>query len=355
MVERRYVAAVEILLYVAFAVVGSLLVVKGSSLLESSAEHLSLNYGLPPVVHGAVVVAIGSSFPELSSVVISALRGNFELGISVVIGSAIFNILVIPGLSGIFSPSGMKTDKELIYKDAQFYLLATAVFVLVLSVALIYNNVPDGEGGGRFIGELTRPLALIPVALYGLYFFIQKMEVDDFEVPERPEGINVAKEWGRLALSLLLVVIGVDGLVQAAEFFGEETGIPSFVWGITVIAAVTSVPDALISINLARKGEGVVSLANVLGSNSFDLLIAVPAGVLIAGTLSFQFDIAMPLVVFLGLATVLLFVQIRTGLVLSKRESISLLALYVVFIVWMILEQVDVTSLLPEEIPAPAE
>jgi len=346
---------VEILLYVAFAVVGSLLVVKGSGLLESSAEHLSLNYGLPPVVHGAVVVAIGSSFPELSSVVISALRGNFELGISVVIGSAIFNILVIPGLSGLFSPNGMKTDKELIYKDAQFYMLATAVFVLVLALALIYNNVPAAEGGGRFIGEMTRPLALIPVALYALYIFIQKMEVSDYDVPEKPEGINVGKQWGLLALSLVLVVIGVDGLVQAAEFFGEETGIPSFVWGITVIAAVTSVPDALISINLARKGEGVVSLANVLGSNSFDLLIAVPAGVLIAGTLAFQFDIAMPLVVFLGLSTVLLFIQIRTGLVLSKPESVSLLVLYGVFIVWMVLEQVDVMSLLPDEVQGPAE
>jgi len=120
-------------------------------------------------------------------------------------------------------------------------------------------------------------------------------------------------------------------------------------WMIPFLGLLGYQPD------LARKGEGVVSLANVLGSNSFDLLIAVPAGVLIAGTLAFQFDIAMPLVVFLGLATVLLFVQIRTGLVLSKPESISLLVLYGVFIVWMILEQVDVMSILPEEVPGPAE
>lgn len=348
-----------ILFWVVAAVIGSLIVLRGSSLLESSAEHLSLHYGLPPVVHGAMVVAIGSSFPELSSTVLATLvHGEFELGLSVVIGSAIFNILVIPGLSGIMSPNGMKLDKELVYKDAQFYMLSVAVFVLVLAFALIYNDTASNavsSVGNSLSGEMTRPFALIPLALYGLYVFVQSQEVADYEQEEAPEGIVVGKEWGRLLLSLVLVVAGVEALVRSALFFADETGIPPFVWGITVIAAVTSIPDALISINLARKDQGVVSLSNVLGSNIFDLLVAVPAGVLIAGSVAFQFDIAMPLVVFLGLATVLLFVQIRTGLVLTKRESWVLLSLYVVFIAWMILEQADVLGILPEELPDPVE
>ncbi|MFK7918615.1 MAG: sodium:calcium antiporter [Ilumatobacter sp.] len=346
-----------ILFWVAAAVIGSVIVLRGSSLLESSAEHLSLHYGLPPVVHGAMVVAIGSSFPELSSTVLATLvHGEFELGLSVVIGSAIFNILVIPGLSGAMSPNGMKTDREVVYKDAQFYMLSVAVFVLVLAFALIYNR--DGASevvGDSLSGEMTRWFALIPLALYGLYVFLQSQEVADYEQGERPTGISAGKEWGRLALSLVLVVAGVEALVRAALFFADETGIPPFVWGITVIAAVTSVPDALISINLARKSEGVVSLSNVLGSNIFDLLVAVPVGVLIAGSVAFQFDIAMPLVVFLGLSTVVMFIQIRTGLILSKRESYVLLGLYVVFIAWMILEQVDVLGILPEEAPDLAE
>ncbi len=352
----RYVLTVDILLWIVAAVVGSAIVLRGSSLLESSAEHLSLHYGLPPVVHGAIVVAIGSSFPELSSTVLATLvHGEFELGLSVVIGSAIFNILVIPGLSGMLSPRGMITDKEVVYKDAQFYMLSTAVFVLTLALALIYNGGSENPVGGQFAGEISRPLAVIPIALYGLYIFIQKQEVSDFQPGDRPEGIRVGREWSRLALSLVLVVIGVEALVRAALFFGDETGIPPFVWGITVIAAVTSVPDALISINLARKDEGVVSLSNVLGSNIFDLLVAVPVGVLIAGSVAFQFDIALPLVVFLGIATVLLFVQIRTHMVLSKRESALLLGLYAVFIVWMVLEQADVMSILPDEVPEAVE
>jgi cation:H+ antiporter len=342
----------DILIWIAIAAVGSVVVFRGSDLLESSAEHLSLHYGLPPVVHGAMVVAIGSSFPELSSTVLATLvHGEFELGLSVVIGSAIFNILVIPGLSGALSPGGMVTNREVVYKDAQFYMLAVAVFVLVLALALIYGDSgPVQSVGGSLSGELNRPLVLIPIALYGLYVFIQAQEVSDHEAGEPPAGIRIGREWGRLVLSLVLVVAGVEGLVRAALFFGEETGIPPFVWGITVIAAVTSVPDALISINLARKSEGVVSLSNVLGSNIFDLLIAVPAGVLIAGTVAFQFDIAMPLVAFLAIATVVLFIQVRTGVVLSRRESYVLLGLYALFILWMVLEQAGVMSVLPDPV-----
>lgn len=319
---------------------------KGSDLLESSAEHLSLHYGLPPVVHGAMVVAIGSSFPELSSTVLATLlHGEFELGLSVVVGSAIFNILMIPGLSAVLAEDGVSSDKELVYKDAQFYLIAVAVFVLTFSFAFIYN--PDPASGGALVGTIGRPLALIPLALYGLYVFIQYQEVGDYQEEEPPAGLAVAREWGKLAISLVLVVVGVEALVRAALFFGDLTGIPPFVWGITVIAAVTSVPDALISIRLAKRGEGVVSMSNVLGSNIFDLLVAVPVGVLIAGAVVFEFGVAVPLVGFLTLATIILFTQLRTGLRLSPREGWVLNGTYGVFILWMVLEQVGVTALLP--------
>lgn len=335
-----------VVVWLVAAVVGSVVVWKGSDLLESSAEHLSLHYGLPPVVHGAMVVAIGSSFPELSSTVLATLlHGEFELGLSVVVGSAIFNILMIPGLSAVLADDGVSADKELVYKDAQFYLISVAVFVLTFSFAFIYNPTPDA--GGALIGEIDRPLALIPIALYALYVFIQSQEVGDFVEEEPPPDLALGREWGKLALSLVLVVIGVELLVQAALFFGDLTGIPSFVWGITIIAAVTSVPDALISIRLAKRGEGVVSMSNVLGSNIFDLLVAVPVGVLIAGTVAFEFGVAVPLVGFLTLATIILFTQLRTGLRLTSTEGWVLNGTYGVFILWMVLEQVGVTGLLP--------
>ena len=143
---------------------------------------------------------------------------------------------------------------------------------------------------------------------------------------------------------MVLIVGGVEGLVRAAIGFGEYFDTPSFLWGLTVIAAGTSLPDAYVSVKVARRNEGVVSLANVLGSNIFDLLVAVPVGILIAGSAPIDFKVAAPMMGFLTLATILLFTMMRTGLSLRKSECWSLLGLYAIFIIWMVLETLEITS-----------
>ncbi|MDY6779230.1 MAG: sodium:calcium antiporter, partial [Halobacteria archaeon] len=112
--------------HVAVVGVTTLMIWFGSAWLESSAEHLSAYYGLPAVVQGSVVVAVGSSFPELMSVVITALGGSFGLGVGAIVGSAIFNILVIPALSGIATEDALDANRTIVYKEAQFYMLAVS-------------------------------------------------------------------------------------------------------------------------------------------------------------------------------------------------------------------------------------
>jgi cation:H+ antiporter len=113
-----------------------------------------------------------------------------------------------------------------------------------------------------------------------------------------------------------------------------------------VIAAATSLPDAFVSVRAARRGEGVISIANVLGSNIFDLLIAIPIGVLIAGASPINFAIAAPMMGVLTFATIVLFAMLRTKLELTRAESSILLALYAVFIGWMALETFGITHIL---------
>ncbi|MGK7396749.1 MAG: sodium:calcium antiporter [Candidatus Cyclobacteriaceae bacterium M3_2C_046] len=335
----------DLLIYLIVIVIGSVLIWKGSDILESSARKLSLYYGLPTVVHGAIVVAIGSSFPELSSTVLATLlHGDFELGLSAVIGSAIFNILVIPGLSGLAAKKQLKAEKNLVYRDAQFYIISIAVLLITFSFAVIYFPASDQQLQGSF----TRILALVPLALYGLYLFIQYQEVIEERQKEKPPGIKPGKNWLWLLLSLALVVAGVEGLVRSAIFLGEFFNTPTFIWGISVIAAVTSMPDAFISIRMARNDEGISSLSNVLGSNIFDLLVAVPVGVLIAGSTLVDFAIAAPLMGVLTFATILLFTTLRTKLILSKIESWTLLVAYMIFIAWIIFESLDLINLLPQ-------
>jgi cation:H+ antiporter len=332
-----------ILEYVVLAVVGTAIIWKASGLLERAAERLSVYYGLPAVVQGAIVVAVGSSFPELSSAVISTwVHGEFDLGVSAIVGSAVFNLLVIPALSGIFA-DGVDADRTLVYKEAQFYMISVSVLVITFALAVIYNPVE----GTRLGGSVTRPLALIPVAFYAVYVFTQYQDTMDSDLAEETTDVNPLKEWALLAVSLVLIAGAVEGLVHAALGFGEVFDTPNFIWGLTVIAAGTSLPDTLVSVRAAKDDEGVTSLANVLGSNVFDLLVAVPAGVLVAGTAAIDFAVAVPLMGFLTVATVVVFGFLRTELALSTTEAYALLAFYCLFLVWMVLETMDVTHLVP--------
>ena len=118
--------------------------------------------------------------------------------------------------------------------------------------------------------------------------------------------------------------------------------------GVTIAAGATSLPDALVSLRAARDGRGVASLANVLGSNTFDLLVAIPVGVLIVGPTPINFSMAVPMFGVLTLATILLFTVLRTGLALSTVESYALLGSYIAFVAWVVLETVsDVVDYLP--------
>ena len=342
----------DVLIWTLVAVVSTAIVWRGSGLLERASERLAAYYRLPDIVQGAVVVAVGSSFPELSTTVISTLvHGEFELGVAAIVGSALFNILVIPALSGLVSREPLQANRDLVYKEAQFYMIAVAVLTLTFSFAIIYQPLPSTDGAIR--GELTRPLALLPVALYGLYLFVQYQDTLDHEGDDDTRDIHPAREWGLLALSLVVIVIGVEGLVRAAINFGDIFGTPSFLWGITVVAAGTSIPDAFVSIRAARHGRGITSIANVLGSNTFDLLVCIPAGVLIAGTAAINFSIAAPMMAALTAATVVLFLMMRTRMILSRRECVALLVIYVVFLVWIGAETFGVLDWVPSLPPAP--
>lgn len=331
------------LFYVGLAAVSTLIVWKSSDLLESTSEKLAAYYGLPTIVQGAVIAAIGSSFPELSSTVLSVIiHGNFELGVGAIVGSAIFNILVIPAVSVIGSGDSMNSNRDLVYKEAQFYMLSIAVLLLTFSMAVIYNPVT----GGGLKGNVTRALAIIPVLVYGLYIFIQYEDTQDGSKTQE-EDVSVFKQWGLLAVSLLFIVIGVEGLVRSAIELGNIFNTPSFLWGLTVVAAGTSLPDTFVSYKAARKDEGVKSIANVLGSNVFDLLIAIPAGVLLAGATTINYAVAVPMFGFLTLSTIILFTALRTDLELHRREAYFLLIVYAVFLSWIVTETVVLTNMIP--------
>lgn len=324
--------------FLALAVIGTGIVWVGSDLLEGAADRLAVYYGLPLIVQGALLAAIGSSMPELMTAILAPLvHGEFELGVSVIIGSAIFNILVIPALATLSTPDGLSATRELVYKEAQFYLIAVSVFLLVLSLAVIYE--PTDDMG--ITGELTPLLALLPIALYALYIFLQYLDMTEHVPTRDPAGIRPIREWARFLGGFVLILIGVEGLLRAAIGIGDTLGTPSFLWGLTVVAVATSLPDAFVSIRAAERDRSVTSIANVFGSNVFDLLVAVPAGVLVVGGTLINFGRLAPLIGVLVVATIALFTTLRTNFALSRREAWFLLLVYGAFLVWVLLESVS--------------
>jgi cation:H+ antiporter len=327
-----------LLVSLALVVVATLVIWKGSMYFERAAERLSKHYRLPVAVHGAIVVAVGSSFPEISSIVISTVvHDEFSLGVGAIVGSAIFNLLVIPALSALASER-LQATRDIVHKDAQFYVISVLILFIVFALGATY--VP---GGTNEAAILTPALAMLPLATYGIYVFLHQQDASDYVATETIE-VRPGREWGVLAVALVVIAVGVEGIVRAALSLGEIFDTPSFLWGLTVIAAGTSLPDAFVSIRAARNDEDVTSLTNVLGSNIFNLLVAIPVGVLLAGSATINFLAAIPTMGFLALATLVFVVFSRTDLELTNLEAYGFLGLYVLFLLWMTLESIGIVE-----------
>lgn len=332
----------QLLILVAIALLSAVAVWRSSVALEESSDRLCTYYRLPALVQGSLVAAMASSLPELASAVFSTLlHDEFELGVSVVVGSAIFNILVIPAVSGLAGK--LEVGLGVIYRDAQFYVISIAALLIAFSLAVIYHPV----AGERLVGEMGRLIALLPLAVYGLYLFLQVEDTADHRDADRDvETGRPGRQWMRLLASVAVVLAAVEGLIWTAVSLGEHFGTPSFLWGVTIVAAATSAPDAVISYRSAREDRPVVSVGNVLGSNIFDLLVVIPVAVLLAGTVRVDYAVSAPLMGTLTLATVVLFTMLRAGMRLGRSESVALLAAYLAFVVWMVLETAGLTSVL---------
>ena len=306
----------------------------GAGRFELSANRLSRHYDVPPIVQGAVIVAVGSSLPELLTAILApVVHGDFELGMAAIVGSAIFNILVIPALATLAAGGSLRASRDLVYREAYFYIVAVGVFIFTLVLAVWYYPLSSGSTDGM----LTPLLAFIPLSLYGLYLVLQYRAVREDTAHRTPISITPWKEWLKLGGGFFLILIGVEGLLRTAIGFGAYFETPTFLWGLTLIAAATSLPDAFVSIRAAGANRSVTSIANVFGSNTFDLLVAVPAGVLAVGGTTVAVGALSPILLVLVIATFVLFAILRTDFAIQRLEAYILLLVYLLFLAGVVL------------------
>jgi len=349
--SARQLPTMTIIFVLGGTVLGTAILWLACGRLEKSAHQLSLHYGIPEVVQGSVLLAISSSVPELAVALLAfPVHNDFELGMSAIVGSAIYNILVIPAFSVFARKAPLRANSELVYREAQFYLVSVAALMVVLSLSVIYggNGLPIAENAEGIIeGEFTPLLAVMPMILYGLYLFMQFEEVKDArKTTPRHEGINPVKEWAALAVTIAMILVGVEILLQVALTLADALQTPTFLWGMTVVAAATSLPDTFISVRASMSGRTQSSLSNVLGSNVFDLLVAVPFAVIITGAVTVNFTQIVPMMMFLMVATIVMLALMRRDWELTINEAWIMMLLYLSFGVWMALEAFGVTNTL---------
>ena len=283
---------------------------------------------LPRSVKGVTFDAISSSFPELMIALYSVLFFHrFEVGIGTIAGSALFNLLIIPGVCVLVSPVVFKVSKEIIHRDAMFYIIA--VFTLLIS--LVYFPV----------WGIMIPLIFIAGYLWYIKVILNHTKKHQLKVKQSKSAKKIVIKKELLILFFNLIVIGITTyfLTEAAINFSEAIGIPVIVIAFTVIAAGTSLPDMTISVFNAKKGDVDDAASNVFGSNIFDIFIGLglPAllMVIFTGRLEILFNNLEIIFGLLG-ATILVLYFLAENHTLHKKEAWAMILMYFIFLGYVV-------------------
>lgn len=276
------------------------------------------HFGLPRSVKGATFDAISSSLPELLVALFSVISFHkFEVGLGTVVGSALFNLLIIPGLAVLVAPVAFKVSKKVVSREAVFYIIA----VVALIVALIITQT----------WGLIIPLALL--GLYVVYVYLLARDVSEHKKKAHH------KQLLKRPFVEVSILIFTAGIIALASYFLTEHAIllsnflhiHPFIIAFTVVAAATSVPDTVISVLNARKGDIDDATSNVFGSNIFDILVGLSIPLIIAyfilGPTTILFS-RMELLGLLLVATLFVYVVIKRKYELTKTHAWIFLASY---------------------------
>jgi cation:H+ antiporter len=309
---------------VLFFILGLLLLVLGAEGLVRGASRIAAALGISPLVIGLTVVAFGTSAPELAVSVKAALADQAEIALGNVIGSNIFNVLFILGLSSLIIP--LVVAQKLVRFDVPL--------MIVLSVAVFLLSLDGGIGLTDGVLLVAGLLLYVGLLLRGARK--EKLVADDEFAKEYGTGIRTPAQWlmnGALVIGgLVLLVIGSRLFTDSAVAFASMLGVSELIIGLTLVAAGTSLPELVTSVIAAIRGERDIAVGNVVGSNIFNIMgvlgiagILSPAGIEISASL-LVFD--LPVMVAVAVACLPIFF---TGSGISRLEGSLLLAYYIAY------------------------
>lgn len=258
-----------------YLIAGLALLVAGAEVLVRGAARLAARFGIPPLVIGLTVVAFGTSAPEMAVSVQSASNGQGDIAVGNALGSNIFNVLMILGLSALVIP--LTVSRQLIRLDVPL-MIGASLLAWLLAIDQHYGRL---DGLLLFAGIVAYTAFQVRSGLNAK----ANGESNEFEEEYggRPEGhLALLGHLGFVVLGLALLVWGSDLLVDAAVTLARALGLSELVIGLTIIAAGTSLPELATSVMAAFKGERDIAVGNIVGSNIFNLLAVLGLASLVA-------------------------------------------------------------------------
>ncbi|MCQ9376716.1 calcium/sodium antiporter [Methyloversatilis sp. XJ19-49] len=314
---------------------GLVALIAGAELLVRGASKLALSFGLSPLVVGLTIVAFGTSSPELAVSVQSAWNGKTDMAVANVVGSNIFNVLFILGLSAMITP--LLVDKQLIRQEVPIMIGVSLLFA-----ALTLDGGVSFSDGAIFVALMIG---------YTTFLIIQsrrqtKALNDEYadSVGEKSTGwdATLPVQLVLIVAGLGLLVLGSNLLVEAAIVFARQLGLSEAVIGLTIIAAGTSLPEVAASVTAALRGQRDIAVGNVVGSCTFNILCALGVSSLVAPSAltlpasMLAFDI--PVMTAVAIACLPIFM---TGNLIARWEGALFFAYYVAYTLYLIMAAKD--------------
>ena len=291
----------------------------GAGWLVQGSSALALKANISPLVIGLTIVAFGTSAPELAVSLGATLRGQGDIAIGNIVGSNIFNIGVILGVSATICP--LQVKKQLLRIDIPIMLAATILFTI------LFWNGTLGRMEGLFF--LT---GIIIYTLFSLLYSRKQEEEPNLELEEQP------KHWAVDTLTiiggLVVLVFASRLLMDNAVSIAKELGVSEAVIGLTIVAAGTSMPELATSVVAAYKHKTDIAIGNIVGSNLFNILA-------IAGSCSLMHPIEAKNVNYIDLLvmlaiSILLLPLMKSGQKISRTEGAALILIYVIYLFWLL-------------------
>ena len=309
----------SIIIQVVLLLVGFVFLIKGSDFFVDGASSIASILKVPTIIVGLTIVALGTSAPEAAVSITSSLTGSNAMAVSNVIGSNLFNMLMVIGIAALMS--NLLMEKSVLEKDLPFLVGITALWAIFIVIGWDITNI---EG-------IILLLIMVAYIIFLIYDTKKSGGANDVEKPK----FNLPMSIIFMIIGLAGIVIGGDLVVDSASAIAIAFGMSETLVGLTIVAIGTSLPELVTSITALKKGENQLVIGNVIGSNIFNILFVLGASSAIS---SIPLDSSMLIdVVFMLLVTILCFIFGKTQDKYDKREGVILIALFIAYMAFAIL------------------